>query len=127
MTMLAERPAINSLHPDAAGLAPIHYVVGSGIRTATAEAVVWGSGFIGSNDALRMPVEQILAVRGPLTARRVVEAGGALGLPMGDPALLLPLFYDPDIAPRYDIGLIQHFREAGPNRCRACRPASACA
>ncbi len=113
VTMLAERPVINSLHPDAAGLTPVHYVVGSGIRTATAEAVIWGSGFIGGNDALHVPVERILAVRGPLTARRVVEAGGARGLPMGDPALLLPLFYDPDVKPHYDIGLIQHFREIG--------------
>ena len=113
VTMLAEQPVLNSLHPDAAGLAPIHYVVGSGIRTATADAVVWGSGFIGGNDALQMPVERITAVRGPLTARRVVEAGGAPDLPMGDPALLLPLFYDPDVAPHYDIGLIQHFREVG--------------
>jgi hypothetical protein len=113
VAMLAERPVINARHPDAAGLTPIHFVIGSGLRLAGAEAVAWGTGFIGRDNALRIPVEKIHAVRGPLTAERIVEAGGASGLPMGDPALLLPLFYNPDVAPRYDIGIIQHFREAG--------------
>ncbi|KQT57702.1 hypothetical protein ASG52_23410 [Methylobacterium sp. Leaf456] len=113
VAMLAEQQVINTLHSDAAELAPIYHVVGSGIRTAHPEAVVWGGGFIGSTGALGIPVANILAVRGPLTARRIVEAGGEPGLPMGDPALLLPLFYDPDIASRYEIGIIQRVCEAG--------------
>ncbi|WP_342152829.1 glycosyltransferase [Methylorubrum sp. SB2] len=113
VAVLAERQVINSQHSDAAELAPIYHAFGSGIRTAHPEAVVWGGGFIGSTDALRIPVANILAVRGPLTARRIVEAGGEAGLPMGDPALLLPLFYAPDIASCYDIGIIQHGCEAG--------------
>ncbi|WP_342152846.1 glycosyltransferase [Methylorubrum sp. SB2] len=111
--LLSGRPAINASHPDADRNASMHFVIGSGLGGAGAEALIWGSGFIKAGLPLRASVNRIRAVRGPLTARRIAEAGGDTALPMGDPALLLPLFYRPEIEPRYDIGIIQHFREAG--------------
>lgn len=102
-----------SNHPGRPAGAPVHFVIGSGLAGARDDAIVWGSGFISADQTLQCPVDRIHAVRGPLSRERVVAAGGSPALPLGDPALLLPLFYDPGIAPRFDIGIIAHFRDAG--------------
>jgi pyruvyltransferase len=110
---LSGRAAMHSADKNASRHGPVYFVIGSGLSSAGPDAWVWGSGFIQSQQELHCPVERVLAVRGPLTRQRVVAAGGPASLPLGDPALLLPLMYDPPRAPQFDIGVIQHFRERG--------------
>lgn len=85
--------------------------VGSILRHLVADdcAVVWGSGIISAGDVVRRP-RQVLAVRGPLTRRRLLELGHECPEVYGDPALLLPRVYRPaGEPPRHPVGFIPHF------------------
>ncbi|WP_131829496.1 polysaccharide pyruvyl transferase family protein [Teichococcus deserti] len=110
--LLSERPV---LHVDHGGSEPprdVIRVIGSGIRSSRDSYVIWGSGFIGSKDKVPA-LRRIHAVRGPLTRAKLIAAGQDCPAVYGDPALLMPIFYRPAIAVEYDLGIIQHFREAG--------------
>lgn len=90
--------------------APIYAVIGSILHWADDRAIVWGSGLI--SDQVKAPQGlDIKAVRGPLT-RDLLKAQG-LDCPQvyGDPALLMPLIYRPDIAPVYDYGVLPHYSD----------------
>lgn len=71
--------------------------VGSGKTT------VWGTGLMNSECvlALKHPLKHVLldlrAVRGPITRKRLVESGFNCPEIYGDPAILLPLYYNPKI------------------------------
>lgn len=113
VTLLSDRPAVNSLDPKRDPDSPAHLVIGSGLAFTSTSSVVWGSGFIAGDQIPREVAARICAVRGPLTRNRLLELG--IGCPevYGDPALLYPLFYLPKVERRFDIGVIQHCREAG--------------
>ena len=49
------------------------------------------------------------ALRGPATARLLQTRGIACSVPFGDPAILLPLLVDNDIAPQYEVGIVPHW------------------
>ncbi|MCG5481217.1 MAG: polysaccharide pyruvyl transferase family protein [Ensifer alkalisoli] len=67
---------------------------------------VWGSGFMDENSAALWPQKlQYHATRGPLTAVRV----GQRQLPLGDPALLLPMIWPSKPIKRFAVGVIPHF------------------
>ena len=86
-------------------------VIGSVCQWSTVETIVWGAGFIGEEYKTKSFVKpkQVLAVRGPLS-RMVYEANG-ISCPecYGDPALLLPLIYNPIVEPVYEYGIIPHY------------------
>lgn len=68
--------------------------------------VVWGTGAIRNAPVEPHPKARILAVRGPLT-RKLLHAD----VPeiYGDPALLLPRYYDQPQEELYDVGVIPHY------------------
>jgi hypothetical protein len=68
---------------------------------------VWGSGIINSNDYI-YPAD-FLAVRGEYTRNRILELGYKVPTVMGDPALLLPLVYNPLVHKKYKLGIIPHY------------------
>lgn len=72
-------------------------------------AVVWGAG-VATDRQLPGPVHAI-AVRGPLTARRV---GTGPEIPCGDPGLLAGLFWPGGRRKRYDVGVVRHFVDEHP-------------
>jgi pyruvyltransferase len=79
---------------------------GSLIHRIQAGDVVWGTGAIKG-----LPVEvpataRVLAVRGPLTRRLL---GAAAPEVYGDPALLLPRFYDEPQVVTYEVGVVPHY------------------
>ena len=78
--------------------------VGSILRRAQPGDTVWGTGamFPGRADLTRATV---LAVRGPRTRSQIV---GDCPEVYGDPAIILPLIYQPRPLKRVDIGLIPH-------------------
>ncbi len=68
--------------------------------------IVWGSGII-SSDAV-FCAGNFLAVRGPYTQQRVKELGYISPKVVGDPALLLPLIFNPKEEKKHKVGIIPH-------------------
>ena len=112
------------------------FSIGSILVYADRYTHVWGSGLISDYDR-SLPIEKpkkIYAVRGPMTRQRLMEKLN-VNVPevYGDPAMLLPMFYDPKVDKKHKIGIIPHYvdmknpwvskyREAGYNvidmRCK---------
>ena len=72
---------------------------------------MWGSGFVDSSHHMQVRPKRICAVRGPLTLQRLRDDGVDCPDVVGDPALLYPMFYRPDVPKRYRLGVIPHFRD----------------
>lgn len=87
--------------------------VGSIMNALRARDVVWGTGVQFDQ---RYPGRGVkfLAVRGPLTRSSI--DGGRVPQVYGDPALLLPEIYDPEIPRRHKIGVMPHFTDAAKAR-----------
>lgn len=82
--------------------------IGSIISAANTGTIVWGSGAMFDNNRLSgQPI--IKAVRGPLTRNIVIASGIKCPEVYGDPALLLPRYYNPKTEKKYKVGLIPHY------------------
>ncbi len=68
--------------------------IGSTIRFAHNHTTIWGSGILKQNETMSTH-PRILAVRGPLTRKKMIANGIECPEVYGDPALLFPLFYPP--------------------------------
>jgi pyruvyltransferase len=88
--------------------------IGSVITSSyiNSKTIIWGSGVKGDMvDISKMKSPQkICAVRGPLTRKKLLENGFECPEVYGDPALLLPLYYNPVIEKKYKVGIIKHWR-----------------
>jgi len=85
------------------------FAIGSVIHNAKSDMVIWGSGI---RDRATQPPKvnfDIRAVRGPLTRKRMIENGYSCPEIYGDPAILLPLFYNPEVRKKYDYTIIPHY------------------
>lgn len=81
--------------------------IGSIVHLAKSGDTVWGSG---SNRGWRKyngRGVKYLAVRGPLTRSQIFHA--EVPEVYGDPALLLPLIYNPEVKQEYEVGLLPHY------------------
>lgn len=90
-----------------------YLVVGSVLGSANSRARVWGSGFIRQGETVIDKPRAIYAVRGPLSRAALLNAGIACPAVYGDPALLLPRFFNPEVAKRYTVGIIPHYVDKG--------------
>ena len=84
-----------------------YIVVGSVISIANWTCEVWGAGII-SKDA-KIKKSKFLAVRGPESGKRLTELGFKDPGIYGDPALLLPKFYQPKVEEKVKIGIVPHY------------------
>ncbi len=84
-------------------------VIGSILELADSNTIVWGSGFISEKSFLKTTPKKILAVRGPLTRKKVIDQGIKCPEIFGDPCLLLPKYYSPNVKKKHELGLIPHF------------------
>lgn len=82
--------------------------IGSIIQSIQSNSIVWGSGVI-SEDATIPKNIDIIAIRGPLSRRKIIESGIECPNVYGDPALLLPDIYSPKIEKKHKIGVIPHY------------------
>ena len=74
--------------------------------------VVWGAGLARREHvsyAARARDVTYCALRGPTTARLLRSQGIACTVPFGDPATLLPLLIENDIAPEHEMGIVPHW------------------
>lgn len=89
--------------------------LGSIIGTAKYDAVIWGSGILGAVQLVqiarfrRLIKYDIRAVRGPLTKEYLNVAGYHNDAVLGDPAILMPLIYNPKEEKKYDISVVHHY------------------
>lgn len=83
--------------------------IGSIIDKAGKGTVVLGSGIMNNKKKIYAEADFRL-VRGPLTRKKILSAGGICPENYGDPGLLLPLICD-ESSKEYEIGFIPHFIE----------------
>lgn len=83
--------------------------IGSIIHHSTKKSIVWGSGII---DNIQEVVNaDFRAVRGPQTRNYLINKGYNCPEIYGDPALLLPDFYKPNVNKKYKLGIIPHYND----------------
>ncbi len=86
--------------------------IGSILRYANNDSVVWGAGSFGPEPKSQIqPEAQYLAVRGPLTRSKIIDFGGFCEDVYGDPALIVPMIYWPKIKKKNDYGLVFRWSE----------------
>jgi pyruvyltransferase len=89
-------------------VSPKLLATGSIIALAKPGDIVWGSGLIDDERGC-IPDIKVLALRGPLTARNL----GIDCYVFGDPAILLPLIYQPKTDRIYGKGYTPHYTDWG--------------
>lgn len=82
-------------------------VTGSILSSNVKNSVIWGNGFAWSHEDVHKPLK-ICAVRGNMTRARFLEKEIDCPDIVGDPALLLPMLYNPQSAKKYKLGIIPH-------------------
>ena len=95
--------------------------IGSILGAANLRSEVWGSGFIRAGEKVISAPKAIYAVRGPLTRKMLVDQGINCPEIYGDPALLLPKIFDPDVSVEYELGVIPHYIDKNREFIRRCR------
>ncbi len=88
-----------------------YFVIGSIIHRADRYSIVWGSGMIASDALPAARPRAIRAVRGPLTREKLVQAGITCPAVFGDPALLLPRYFNPPRKMKWKLGVIPHYTD----------------
>lgn len=88
---------------------PVYVTIGSVLDHIGAHCTVWGSGIISKD--VQVPPANILAVRGPLSRKRLQQLNIYCPEVYGDPALLLPRYFFPKVTKQFVIGIIPHIND----------------
>lgn len=88
---------------------PIYVTIGSILTHVNSKCIVWGSGIV----SREFPVKnaKFLAVRGPQTRNHLLDLGYEVPEIYGDPAILLPRYYNPQIEKEYKLGIVPHYAD----------------
>lgn len=123
---LSGRPVVN--HRDTLNVRrrTLYTTIGSMFGTIDVDGFeVWGTGFVDSRAELSARPGRIHAVRGPLTYRKLRDAGVDCPELFGDPALLFPRLHPVPTTGEFALGIIPHFKEIGLPAVAALREAGA--
>lgn len=91
-----------------------YYCIGSILNHTYSEGYeVWGSGMESPKYPIPTKPKKVHAVRGPLTRKALIDNGYECPEVYGDPALLYPRFYKPNVEKKYKYGIIPHFSHGG--------------
>lgn len=93
------------------------YTTGSVMLFTKKNSIVWGTGCIDEGMIGEKP-SKIYAVRGPLTRKELLKKGIECDEVYGDPALLYPMIYNPEIEKKYKWGVIPHYADFESSRDR---------
>lgn len=88
---------------------PIYVTAGSILAHINKNCIVWGSGIISQNHPVNNA--KFLAVRGPQTRKYLLKLGYDVPEIYGDPGILLPKFYSPEIKADYKFGIVPHYND----------------
>lgn len=89
-----------------------YLMIGSTITLlCNSKTFVWGAGVIDPTSELPVHPLKVLAVRGPLTRKYLMEHEVECPEIYGDPALLIPKIYNPQINKIYKLGIIPHYSD----------------
>jgi len=89
--------------------APFYMCIGSIINQANSNSIIWGSGLICKTKMYKSVPNKIHAVRGPLTYDLIKKAGGKCPEIFGDPALLLPRYFNFNVEKKFEFGILPHY------------------
>lgn len=81
---------------------------GSIAKSASTGAIVWGSGIIDNTDVLS-PHAIWKSVRGPITSKALYDQTNIKVTNFGDPSLLMPKFFSPNVEKKYKYGIVPHY------------------
>lgn len=89
------------------------YAVGSIITAGAQDCTIWGSGILNTKILGRMKSRKfdVRSVRGPLSRLILLEHGYDVPEIYGDPAILMPLIYNPSVEKKYPVSVITHMNE----------------
>lgn len=91
---------------------PDYLVIGSTITfLTTPHTIIWGAGVIDNKEPLKVNPCKVLAVRGPLTRKYLLEHGVYCPEVYGDPGLLVSKVYRPNVQKKYKYGFVPHYLE----------------
>jgi hypothetical protein len=88
---------------------PIYVTIGSILTNVNSKCIIWGSGIVSKDYPIKKA--KFLAVRGPQTRNHLMNQGYSVPEIYGDPALLLPKYYNPEIKKEYAIGIVPHYND----------------
>ncbi len=88
---------------------PIYVTVGSILTHVNTNCIVWGSGIVSKKYPIKKA--KFLAVRGPKTREHLLNQGFDVSSVYGDPALLLPRYYNPKTQKEYKLGIVPHYSD----------------
>lgn len=88
---------------------PIYVTIGSILANVNHKCIVWGSGII--NKEIKIKNAKFLAVRGPQTRKYLIDLGYEVPEVYGDPALLLPRYFNPKVDKKYRYGIVPHYND----------------
>ncbi|WP_227740311.1 polysaccharide pyruvyl transferase family protein [Salegentibacter sp. BLCTC] len=83
--------------------------VGSILHHADKHSIVWGSGIIDHEQEIAKA--DFRAVRGPQTRNFLLKLGYKCPQIYGDPALLLPKYYNAEVKKEHKIGIVPHYHD----------------
>lgn len=86
----------------------VNVVCGSILNIPVGNAVVWGAGFARCTDPVPKH-KRVHAVRGPKSREKLLANGVDCPDVCGDPAILLPRFFYPKPAKRFQMAIIPHY------------------
>jgi len=85
---------------------PIYVTIGSILTNVNTKCIVWGSGIISREYPIKKA--KFLAVRGPQTRNHLLKQGFDVPAVYGDPALLLPDYFNPVMEKQFTLGIVPH-------------------
>jgi len=88
---------------------PIYVTIGSILTNVNHKCIVWGSGIISKDSKIKNAI--FLAVRGPQTRKHLLNLGYNVSEVYGDPALLLPDYFNPEVDKKYLYGIVPHYND----------------
>lgn len=91
---------------------PAYLVIGSIVAHASSGCGVWGAGSFGVEKPEHFAADaEYFSVRGPLTRNKLVTNKIKCPRVYGDPALLVPDYYQPKVDKSHDIGVVLRWSE----------------
>jgi len=92
------------------GMIPVYSFIGSVLDNSGVKNLhVLGSGFRNEKSSMPVKPKKVYACRGPLTRKKLNELGVEVPEVYGDPAILLPDYFDLEVMQEKKMGLIPHY------------------